>query len=331
MPVRTTRWLPIHLSHVFLMACFYALSLTPLYAAPIYGPWRSLAGLFLLGLGVFGWIPLWRASARGISLRGSPYFLFLALMARRLPCGRVRPPWRWYWRYPLVRYRWALLVLKAYYLPLVVGNLLVSLKTVWLLPQQELTFPLILLFVRRGAMLISSSIATVGYTVESPRYGAPIKAVETNLIGWLFCLSCYPPVNAVPSRFITGHFWPQHLLFPAGSFMAAALAVGAVAFLAVHTWTIVAQGVRFANLTYRGTVSHGPFSMIRHPQYATKALWWFCEWLPYFGSPRNIIAFCGWIGLYVGRALTEERFLSRFADYRAYRQRVRWRFIPRVW
>jgi protein-S-isoprenylcysteine O-methyltransferase Ste14 len=37
-----------------------------------------------------------------------------------------------------------------------------------------------------------------------------------------------------------------------------------------------------------------------------------------------------WIAVYVGRALVEERFLRRFADYRAYMQQTRYRFIPGV-
>jgi protein-S-isoprenylcysteine O-methyltransferase Ste14 len=331
MKTRTTRWLPIHLSHVSLMAGFYALSLSPLYDAPIYAPWRSVAGIFLLGLGGIGWIPLWRASSRGISLRESPYFLFLALIYRRFPHRRCRPSWRQYWHHPLVRYRWFLLVIKAYFLPLVLGNFLVSVKTVWAIPRMVISLPLVLLFVRRGAMIISSLVATAGYTFESRRYGAPIKAVETSLLGWFFCLSCYPPVRGLPSLAITGKFYEEYRLFAADSSVALVCSVAAAGFLLVHVWAIVNQGMRFANLTYRGTVTHGLFSVVRHPQYATKLAGWLFEWIPYFGWSPNVIFFSGWVGLYVGRALTEETFLSRFADYRRYVRRVRWRFIPGVW
>lgn len=331
MPVRTPRWLPIHLSHVLLMACFHALSHSRLYAAPIYGPWRDISGLFLLALGLFGWIPLWRGAATGLSLRGSPYFLFLALLGRRFSNRRRRPSWRSYWRHPLVRYRWALLVLKAYFIPLVTGNFIVAVKSVWSIPRYQMSIPLAILFVRYAAMLFSSSIATIGYTVESRRYGAPIKAVETSLIGWLFCLSCYPPVRALPSLVITARFFDHYRLFPAHSRPDIVCSVVAAAFLVVHVCTIVAQGVRFANLTYRGAVSHGPFGIVRHPQYATKLAGWFFEWLPYFKYLPNVAFFLGWVGLYIGRALTEERFLSKFADYRAYVARVRWRFIPGIW
>jgi protein-S-isoprenylcysteine O-methyltransferase Ste14 len=190
---------------------------------------------------------------------------------------------------------------------------------------------MILVVVRRLAMIVSASFATVGYTVESRRYGSPILAVETNLLGWLVCLACYPPLNQLPSLLITGRFWQEYRLFPAGSLPDNCCAVLGGVFLLVHTWTIAVQGKRFANLTYRGTISHGPFSLVRHPQYATKMLWWLFEWLPFFGSPLNAVFFCGWVSLYVGRGLTEERFLSRFPDYREYKRRVRCRFIPGVW
>jgi protein-S-isoprenylcysteine O-methyltransferase Ste14 len=41
-----------------------------------------------------------------------------------------------------------------------------------------------------------------------------------------------------------------------------------------------------------------------------------------------ILATAAWSGIYVLRALTEERHLGSDPDYQAYRSRVRWRFVP---
>ena len=44
-----------------------------------------------------------------------------------------------------------------------------------------------------------------------------------------------------------------------------------------------------------------------------------------------LFALCGWTGLYVMRAITEERHLLMAGNgYAEYMARVRWRFIPRV-
>lgn len=329
--MRTTcrRWLPVYLSHVLLMAVFFAATQSPLYGAPIYAPWRKVSALFLVAVIGWGWVSPRRKARDGLPMRAFPYFLSLALLFRRI--RRPGVSWRWYWRHRLVRERWALLVLKAYFIPLVTSNLVVSLTAVWTIPRYAWSFPLAVLFLRYAVMMVSASIATVGYTLESRPHGAPIKAVETSLLGWLFCLSCYPPVREIPGRFIAARFFEHHRLFPRDSlpdYVCAALAAG---FLALHVYTIAAQGVRFANLTYRGTVSHGPFALVRHPQYATKLAGWFFEWLPYFRYLPNIPFYLAWVGLYLGRALTEERFLSRFEDYRVYKDKVRWRFIPGVW
>jgi protein-S-isoprenylcysteine O-methyltransferase Ste14 len=180
-------------------------------------------------------------------------------------------------------------------------------------------------------LIVDASVSTAGYTVESKRWGAPIKAVETNLVAWFFCFVCYPSARKLPSLMIYGRFWDRYRLFEKDSTSVIASAVFAALFLIVYVIGVTTQGLRFANLTYRGTISHSLLARIRHPQYAAKLMSWFFEWLPLCGSPINVLCYLGWVGHYVGRALTEERLLVRFPDYREYCRKVRWRFLPGIW
>jgi len=44
-----------------------------------------------------------------------------------------------------------------------------------------------------------------------------------------------------------------------------------------------------------------------------------------------VLSLAAWTGIYTVRALTEERHLKADPDYRAYCDRVKWRYIPRLW
>jgi protein-S-isoprenylcysteine O-methyltransferase Ste14 len=107
----------------------------------------------------------------------------------------------------------------------------------------------------------------------------------------------------------------------------------------VYAWATLALGLRASNLTNRGIVTTGPYRWIRHPAYVAKNLSWWIGATPLFlkfacTDPRRlvpaILGTAAWSGIYVLRALTEERHLGSDPDYQAYRSRVRWRFIPRL-
>ena len=324
-------WIVIHICHVLLGLVLFIIQSSALSYLPIYRPWQTILPILFALLVVAGWLPVRRSRRNGASLRRFPYCLLLVLLWRRIRKRGRRPPLGTYWRLPIIRQRWALVILKSFYLPLMVGSLYYGFIATFRMSALALSFPMTLLFIRRFVFIFDSLIATAGYTVESRRWGSPIKAVETNVWGWLLCLACYPPVNGIPGLVLGQKRGPQYLLFPVDSLMGHICEIMAVLFIILFVISVATQGIRFANLTYRGTISHGMFSRIRHPQYATKLIGWFFEWLPFFGSPLNILRYLGWVGIYVGRTLTEERFLSRFEDYRAYRKRVRWRMIPGIW
>ena len=69
---------------------------------------------------------------------------------------------------------------------------------------------------------------------------------------------------------------------------------------------------------------------VRHPAYLCKCIAWWLEHLPTLTLPKAffLTLLCG---VYAMRAWTEERHLGMDPDYRAYKRKVRWIFIPGVY
>jgi protein-S-isoprenylcysteine O-methyltransferase Ste14 len=80
----------------------------------------------------------------------------------------------------------------------------------------------------------------------------------------------------------------------------------------------------------RGLRHRGPYSVVRHPIYASYFLLQFGYVLQSI-SVRNALVMVFVCGCNIGRALAEERFLMASASYRDYRAEVRWRLIPGAW
>ncbi|WP_241025515.1 MULTISPECIES: methyltransferase [Burkholderia] len=77
----------------------------------------------------------------------------------------------------------------------------------------------------------------------------------------------------------------------------------------------------------RGVVSVGAYRFVRHPIYAAYLLSEIGFVLTNY-SPRNAFMITSWMLLQIGRIYLEERVLSEDADYRAYKEKVRYRLIP---
>ncbi|WP_241011937.1 MULTISPECIES: methyltransferase [Burkholderia] len=77
----------------------------------------------------------------------------------------------------------------------------------------------------------------------------------------------------------------------------------------------------------RGVVSVGAYRFVRHPIYAAYLLSEIGFVLANY-SPRNVFMITSWMLLQIGRISLEERVLSEDADYRAYKEKVRYRLIP---
>jgi protein-S-isoprenylcysteine O-methyltransferase Ste14 len=100
-------------------------------------------------------------------------------------------------------------------------------------------------------------------------------------------------------------------------------------FLVYRENTFTAATIEVA--TGQKVITTGPYAVVRHPMYASGSLY-------VFGTPLALGSYWGFLALAVmmpfllWRLLDEERILTRdLPGYAEYRQRVRYRLVPRVW
>ncbi|MCA9586592.1 MAG: DUF1295 domain-containing protein [Myxococcales bacterium] len=169
--------------------------------------------------------------------------------------------------------------------------------------------------------------ALMGYSSESKWLNNKTRSVEPTGFGWIVCIFCYPPYNNILGTYLPLQNGPAIITDPVWLLVLRAVTVGAFAIYASAT---VAFGFRFSNLTNRGIVSRGPYRFVRHPAYLTKCFAWWMEHLPTLNPVKAFFLAC-LCGVYALRAWTEERHLGQDPDYRAYKKKVPWVFIPGVY
>jgi protein-S-isoprenylcysteine O-methyltransferase Ste14 len=186
-------------------------------------------------------------------------------------------------------------------------------------------------------IIVDLSCFSIAYGVEHPRLGNEIKSVEPTFLGWFVALICYPPFNIV-STWALG--WYETDNPPMASlWVTGAVAALMLLLMGTYAWASVALGLKGGNLVHRGVVDRWPYSVIRHPAYLCKNLFWCVGAVPAFilvwGQPKAmafvVLSSAAWFGIYTLRALTEERHLMRDPAYQEYCKRVKYRYIPGVW
>jgi hypothetical protein len=193
-------------------------------------------------------------------------------------------------------------------------------------------------FLMQLILFVDVLVFTVGYLVETPRLGNTIRSVDPTLIGWAAALLCYPPFNKVSSAILGSPLSDfPHFDDPTTHLV---LNILLLALMAIYTSASIALGFKASNLTHRGIIARGPYAFVRHPAYTCKNMAWWIGSLPligvsfaqsWFDGVQAIASVVGWTLLYVLRALTEEDHLKSVdAEYAAYAQKVRYRFVPGV-
>ena len=112
-----------------------------------------------------------------------------------------------------------------------------------------------------------------------------------------------------------------------GPFAAAGIAaqvLGLAAVVVALIWLGRSVGIVAAN---RGVRSAGPYCVVRHPMYAAYSVT-YAGYVATYPSAANALILALTVAAFAARAHAEERLLSEDAAYRAYRERVRWRFLP---
>lgn len=187
---------------------------------------------------------------------------------------------------------------------------------------------------------VDVGLAWAGYVLSSRWIKNGMYSVEPTVLGWLVALLCYPPFNSNFGRYFATPgehaFWGIQLR-PVVILMASC----SIASFAFYTAATVMFGLHFSNLTHRGIIRTGPYSIIRHPAYAAKNFSWWCIMFPYaiyaavvnkepLQFATHFVGLLALTGMYFWRAITEERHLSKDPEYRDYMKQVPYRFIPGV-
>lgn len=175
--------------------------------------------------------------------------------------------------------------------------------------------------------LVDVHIATVGYILTLKPLDAHIRTANPYGMAWVAALVCYPPfilMNGGPLDYQVygadwGHWLAGHdtLLIVWGIVL--------VALTAIYSWATMAFGIRFSNLTHRGIITHGPYTITRHPAYVSKNLSWWVGSMPFLVTAggwveavRNVVLLGLVSGVYYWRAKTEEKHLLADPAYVAY-------------
>lgn len=81
---------------------------------------------------------------------------------------------------------------------------------------------------------------------------------------------------------------------------------------------------------HRGIKSAGLYSWVRHPLYTAYLVTYLAYWINNQSLNNAAVAIFGTAFL-VMRVYYEEALLVKYADYRRYADRIRWRLVPAIW
>lgn len=184
--------------------------------------------------------------------------------------------------------------------------------------------------------LADSLSASTGYALESRWMENRSRSVDLTVSGWVICLCCYPPLNQVtgtlfafgPTVVSTD---PAALVVPSLGLLYA-LKIVEVVVLSALVYSDLSLGPSGVNITLKKVQTRGPYGVVRHPATVCKLTFWWVQSLFYtaFWTPEMIFGHLMWNVIYILRALSEERHLKQFPEYREYMKQVRYWFIPGV-
>lgn len=293
-------------------------------------PWGA-ADLYVAAVVVISPVYSWFCD-RVTPWREDKYVAFVAYvfslpwrMVRALRLAAVRR-----WRGP-AKLGFLTCCVKVFFIPLLcawviqnsqhMANLTRSLDWIW---------PVINRYLREACIFVDTAVFCVGYTVEAVFLRNRIRSVEPTFLGWIVCLWCYPPFNAVSFQPFTANAWNVSLRvgWLQGEIWTTIGQALITLSWVIFAWASVALGFKASNLTNRGIVTYGPYRFCRHPAYTVKILGWLVGAV--FFAEHGALAMFGLALIYFLRAWTEERHLGLDPEYRAYCAKVRHRFVPGV-
>ncbi|MBV8882928.1 MAG: isoprenylcysteine carboxylmethyltransferase family protein [Chroococcidiopsidaceae cyanobacterium CP_BM_RX_35] len=178
--------------------------------------------------------------------------------------------------------------------------------------------------------IIDISLALIGYIAASRWLSNRTKSVDMTLGGWIVTLMCYPPINSGFTGKFINYSNPNSNTIEISEACRIVIMAITLLLIIIYVWSTITLSLKFSNLTNRGIVTTGPYSVVRHPAYVAKNLSWWLENSYVLSNFWSATALLLWNSIYILRALTEERHLRNDARYQLYCNKVKHRFIPGV-
>ncbi|MEJ0011696.1 MAG: isoprenylcysteine carboxylmethyltransferase family protein [Bauldia sp.] len=225
-------------------------------------------------------------------------------------------------------------LVKGFFLPLMFVYLAGALHDIWAVDVAKLSTSFSAFFEASysGFFLFDLLFAVVGYTFTFRLLDTHIRSAEPTAVGWVVCLVCYQPFWSIVGQ--------NYLRYEQDNFYWGGLTSGHEAIYlvwgsliliaaAIYAWATVSFGLRFSNLTHRGIITSGPYRWTKHPAYVFKCISFWLVSIPFLSNEGLGAALSQSVllilanAIYVARAYTEEKHLSRDPVYREYQQFIR--------
>lgn len=217
-------------------------------------------------------------------------------------------------------------LVKGFFLPFMLAGAVAHLDFLTMEGGNFSTFNYLFATTLNLILLVDVTFGSIGYLLTLRVLDSHITSTETTWLGWLSAVICYKPFAAF--------FWitflnyqgktnwinwlqPYPILFITWGFVILILH-------AVYLWATCSFGCRFSNLTNRGIIVDGPYRYLKHPAYVSKNIAWWMMAVPFVAQATGSEALRACIcllltnGIYVIRALTEERHLLHDPAYVRY-------------
>ncbi len=229
------------------------------------------------------------------------------------------------------------LIMRSYFIPVMVVQVYYNLSNAISIADNPYNSDQVLAFIYFVAAifwLMDTLNASVAYLIETRWLENRTRSIDMTFSGWLVCFSCYAPLNIA-----TGTLFPwapgvessNPVDLVAGDITTLYIIKGVeLAVLMLHIMTNLSLGPSIANISLRKIQTRGPYGIIRHPGTTLKLTFFTLQSVVYkqFWQLRYIYGLLMWGTIYVLRALTEERHLSHYPEYREYKKKVKHRFFP---
>ncbi len=188
----------------------------------------------------------------------------------------------------------------------------------------------------RIILTLITLVLAFSYLTDTTIFRNKIKSSDTTPLGVISCIACYYPLSILTSKLAVRSL---DELMPINNTMI----LGTINLLLIVIYlgillSVLRLGPKAGNLTNRGIVTGFPYNIVRHPEYSMQILHMIILTIPLclhnqYSAYTKVIITCGvlaWTYLYYLRAITEERHLLKDEKYQDYVQKVKYRFIPKL-